>query len=49
MNNPDVLFNEEVMKKGAEIAKYWNKRTAELIQINQAARVTCVKPSIQAA
>lgn len=45
MNNPEVLFNEEVMKKGAEVVKYWNKKTAELIGINQAARTTCVKPS----
>ena len=45
MNNPEVLFNVDVMKQGAEISKYWNKVTAELININQAARVTCVKPS----
>ena len=45
MNNPDVLFDAEVMKKGAEIVKHWNKITADLIGINQAARTTCVKPS----
>lgn len=45
MNNPEVLFDDEVLKSGAEIVKYWNKRTAELIGINQAARTTCVKPS----
>lgn len=45
MNNPDVLFDERVMKKGAEIVKYWNKVTADMLGINQAARTTCVKPS----
>ena len=45
MNNPKVLFDKEVMKKGAEVVKYWNKVTADLININQAARTTCVKPS----
>lgn len=45
MNNPQVLFDENVMKKGAEIVKEWNKKTAALIKINQAARTTCVKPA----
>ena len=45
MNNPDVLFNEENMKEGAERVKHWNKKVAELIGINPAARTTCVKPS----
>ena len=45
MNNPDILFNEDNMKKGAEEVKYWNKVVAEMIGINQAARTTCVKPS----
>lgn len=45
MNNPDVLFDPEVMRKGADIAKHWNKIVADLIGINQAARVTTVKPS----
>lgn len=45
MNNPQVLFDEAVMAKGAEIVRYWNKVTAKLIGINQAARTTCVKPS----
>lgn len=45
MNNPDVLFDESVMKQGAEIVKYWNKVVADLIGIRQAARTTCVKPS----
>lgn len=45
MNNPEVLFNDEVLKKGAEIVKETNAKIAKLIGINQAARTTCVKPS----
>lgn len=44
MNQPEVLFNKEHQKLGAETVKYWNKVTAELIGINQAARTTVVKP-----
>ena len=45
MNNPHILFDEAVMRKGAEIVKEWNVKVAKLIGINQAARTTCVKPS----
>ncbi len=45
MNNPQVLFDEEVLREGASIVKYWNKVTANLIGIKQAARTTVVKPS----
>ncbi len=45
MNNPQVLFDDEVMRKGAQIVKDVNKRVAALIGINQAARTTCAKPS----
>lgn len=45
MNNPYILFNQEILEEGAEIVKYWNKITADLIGINQAARTTVVKPS----
>ena len=45
MNNPDVLFDEKVLKKGAKIVKDVNKEVAEIIGINPAARTTCVKPS----
>lgn len=44
-NNPKVLFDEDVMRRGAEIVKEYNKKVAELIGINQAARTTVVKPS----
>mgnify|MGYP003777722807 CR=1 FL=1 len=45
MNNPDVLFDDETLARGAEIVKEVNKEVAALIGINQAARTTCVKPS----
>lgn len=45
MNSPNILFNEEILRKGAEIVKHYNKVTAELIGINPAARTTVVKPS----
>lgn len=45
MNNPDVLLNEEIQKKGANIVKKVNEEVAALIGINPAARTTCVKPS----
>ena len=45
MNNPDVLFNADVQREGAEIVKQVNKEVAALTGINPAARTTCVKPS----
>lgn len=45
MNSPDVLFDEAVLRKGAEIVKKTNRLVAKLIGINPAARTTCVKPS----
>lgn len=45
MMNPDVLLDEEVLKKGAEIVKATNKKVSKLLGINPAARCTCTKPS----
>ena len=45
MNNPDVLFDIENQRAGAEEVKKWNKIVAKMIGINQAARTTVVKPS----
>ena len=45
MNNPKILFNEEILKEGARIVKKWNKITADLLGIKQAARTTVIKPS----
>lgn len=44
-NNPDILFDPEILEKGAEILKQVNKEVADIIGINQAARLGCVKPS----
>jgi ribonucleoside-diphosphate reductase alpha chain len=44
-NNPQILFNPEILEKGAEILKKTNKLIAEIIGINQAARIGCTKPS----
>lgn len=45
MNNPDILFNEDILGAGAEEVLYWNEVTAGLIGINVAARALTVKPS----
>ncbi len=45
MNNPEVLFDVNNQLDGAKIVKEWNKVTAKLLGINQAARTTVVKPS----
>jgi LAGLIDADG-like domain len=45
MDNPKILFNPEILQKGAQIVKDINKEIAEIIGINQSARVTCTKPS----
>ncbi len=45
MNNPDILFDEKILEKGAKIVKEVNKEVAAVIGIQPAARTTCVKPS----
>jgi len=45
MNNPDILFDENILEKGAQIVKDVNREVAKIIGINPAARTTCVKPS----
>ncbi len=44
LENPSVCLDPEVQAKGAEVVKEWNKVIAKLININPAARTTCVKP-----
>jgi ribonucleoside-triphosphate reductase len=44
MNNPEILLNPEILKTGAKICVETNKEWAKKIGINQAARVTCLKP-----
>jgi len=45
MDNPEVLFSEQIQRRGAREVKKWNKITAQLLNINPAARTTCIKPS----
>lgn len=44
MTRPE-LFNEEILKKGADIVRQTNRDVAQLIGIHPAARTTTVKPS----
>lgn len=44
MEKHDLVLTEQVLKKGAKIAVETNKEMAKKIGINQAARVTCLKP-----
>ena len=44
MDNPDILFEPEVLERGARLARTVNRLVATVIGIRSAARVTCVKP-----
>jgi hypothetical protein len=44
MANPDILLNPEVQKRNSELAVALNKEWAKVLGINQAARVTLIKP-----
>ncbi len=44
MEKHDLLLTEQVLKTGAKIAVETNKELSQKIGINQAARVTCLKP-----
>ena len=44
MDNPDILLNPEYQKEMAELSIEVNKIWSQKLQINQAARITCVKP-----
>jgi ribonucleoside-diphosphate reductase alpha chain len=44
MEKHELVLTEKVLKKGAKIAVDTNKEFAQKICINQAARVTCLKP-----
>ncbi len=44
MEKYDLVLSEKVLKNGAKIAVEVNKLIAKAIGINQAARVTCLKP-----
>jgi len=45
MDNPKILLNPEILRKGAEIVKAINEEIANIIGINPAARTTAIKPS----
>lgn len=45
MNNPDILFDNNILEEGAKVTIEWNAKVADMIGINHAARTTCVKPS----
>ena len=44
MDNPKVCLHADVLRRGAEVVKTTNRKIAEAIGINPAARTTCVKP-----
>lgn len=44
MTNPDILLKPSVLEKGASIVKEYNTIISKLIGINEAVRLTCVKP-----
>lgn len=44
MENVDICLDPAVQRKAAKVAKKTNKEMAAKLGINQAARVTCVKP-----
>ncbi len=44
MDNPEILFNADVLERGARICRAANQIVARALGIRPAARVTCVKP-----
>ncbi|NJO59113.1 MAG: recombinase [Richelia sp. RM2_1_2] len=44
MDNPEILLNDNILLSGAEVCKKTNKEWAKKININEAARITAVKP-----
>lgn len=49
MNNPEILFNAEILEEGVRLIKQTNEEVAAMLGINPAARLTCSKPSGNAA
>ena len=45
MNNPETLFDIDILDAGVNEVAKWNEITASLIDINIAARMTTVKPA----
>lgn len=44
MTNPDILLNEEILRRGAELIKFQNEKIANILGINKSSRCTCIKP-----
>jgi ribonucleoside-triphosphate reductase len=44
MDNPQILLNPQIQRKAAKLAVEVNQRWSQIIGINPAARVTCIKP-----
>lgn len=44
MEKPDLVLSEKILREGAKIAVKTNAEMSKKIGINQAARVTCLKP-----
>jgi ribonucleoside-triphosphate reductase len=45
MDNPDILFDPEIQRKGASKILEVNEKIAKMIGINPCARATCIKPA----
>jgi hypothetical protein len=45
MDNPSILFDENILKNGVKVVKDINLKVAKIININPSARLTCTKPS----
>lgn len=45
MDNPDIIFDPKIQRKGAKLILEINEKIAKMIGINAAARCTCVKPA----
>lgn len=45
VHNSEIIFDPKIQKEAAKYARKINKRIADKININVAARVTCIKPA----
>lgn len=45
MDNPDILLNADIQKKGAQLVLEVNEKIAKIIGVNKTARATCIKPA----
>lgn len=45
MDNPEILFDEEIQKEAAEFILKTNEKVSKMLGINPCARATCIKPA----